>query len=187
MEINNHYNEEWKSYRRENDKWKEGQKLMVSNYGRVISVKTEKPFLLKQGRTSGFPVITGMRCTDGKSRSFYVHHAVAELFLPEKKEEEKRIIHLDYDKTNNVYTNLKYVTMKEWWEHYNKNPKVKKSLKKKRYAKLNEKKVAILKKKLFDPNRKTRVKMLAKQFGISEMQVWRIKSGENWGYVKPAK
>ncbi len=29
--------------------------------------------------------------------------------------------------------------------------------------------------------------MLAKQFGISEMQVWRIKSGENWGHVEPAK
>jgi hypothetical protein len=28
------------------------------------------------------------------------------------------------------------------------------------------------------------LKMLAKQFGISEMQLYRIKSGENWGHVK---
>ena len=26
--------------------------------------------------------------------------------------------------------------------------------------------------------------MIAKQFGISEMQLYRIKSGENWGNVK---
>ena len=32
-------------------------------------------------------------------------------------------------------------------------------------------------------NRKTRLKMIAKQFGISEMQVHRIKTGENWSYV----
>jgi DNA-binding Xre family transcriptional regulator len=41
-----------------------------------------------------------------------------------------------------------------------------------------------LKKLISDPNRKTRLKMLAKQFGISEMQVSRIKSGENWGHIK---
>jgi len=29
--------------------------------------------------------------------------------------------------------------------------------------------------------------MIAKQFGISTMQVWRIKSGENWGHVKVDK
>jgi hypothetical protein len=187
MEIKSNYNEEWKPYWREQDNWKDGQNILVSNYGRVFSIKTGEPHLLKQALTGGFPVITGMQCKDGKARSFYVHHAVAELYLEQRKEDQKRIIHIDYDKTNNVFTNLKYVTMKEWWEHYNKNPKVKISLRKKRYAKLNEKKVALLKKKLLDPNRKTRIKMLAKQFGISEMQVWRIKSGENWGYVKPAK
>jgi len=41
----------------------------------------------------------------------------------------------------------------------------------------------LIKKKLLDPNRKTRMKMLAHQFRISEMQLYRIKSGENWGHV----
>ena len=36
-------------------------------------------------------------------------------------------------------------------------------------------------KKLLDPNRRTRLKVLAKQFGVSEMQLHRIKTGENWG------
>ena len=187
MEIKNLFNEDWKKFRIEKDNWKKGQDYMVSNYGRVISLKTGKPHLIKPNVTRGFPVVTGIRCDDGKSRSFYIHHAVAELFLPPRREDHKRIIHLDYDKTNNVFTNLKWVTMEEWWVHFNKNPKVIKAKERKRYAKLNEKKVAILKKKLLDPNRKTRIKMLAKQFGISEMQVWRIQSGENWGHVEPAK
>ncbi len=136
MEIRNYYNETWKDYRREQDKWKEGQKFKVSNYGRVISMKTGIPHLLKPNFTRGFPVITGVRCTDNKSRSFYIHHAVAELFLPPKQEEQKRIIHLDYDKANNKYTNLKWVSMEEWWEHFNNNPKVIEANKRRRYSKL---------------------------------------------------
>jgi len=39
------------------------------------------------------------------------------------------------------------------------------------------------KRKLLDPKRKTRMKIMAKQFGVSEMQLYRIKSGENWGHI----
>jgi predicted DNA binding protein len=52
------------------------------------------------------------------------------------------------------------------------------------YSKLTYAQAVILKKKLLDPNRKTRIKVLAKQFGVSEMQLYRIKSGENWGDIK---
>ena len=41
-----------------------------------------------------------------------------------------------------------------------------------------------IKKMLANPNRKTRLRLIAKQFGISEMQLYRIKSGENWGHVE---
>jgi hypothetical protein len=44
-------------------------------------------------------------------------------------------------------------------------------------------KVMRIKKMLQNPNRKTRIKMIAKQFGVSEMQIFRIKSGENWGHI----
>lgn len=189
MEIRNKYIEEWKDYdsKREKDQWKDSQKFQISNYGRAISLKSGKPYLLKLTRTSGFPVVTSIKCKDEKSRSFYVHHAVAELFLPLKTEDQDRIIHLDFDKNNNVYTNLKWVNKEEWWEQQHKNPRVIAAKGRLTYAKLNEAKVAILKRKLFDPNRKTRLKMLAKQFGVSEMQLHRIKTGENWGHVKPAK
>ena len=42
----------------------------------------------------------------------------------------------------------------------------------------------MIKKKIFDPQRKTRMKIIAKRFGISEMQLYRIKSGENWSSVQ---
>jgi len=50
--------------------------------------------------------------------------------------------------------------------------------------KLNSTQVMFLKKKLLDPNRKIRLKILAKQFGVTEMTLQRIKTGENWGHIK---
>jgi hypothetical protein len=41
-----------------------------------------------------------------------------------------------------------------------------------------------LKKILADPNRKIKLRALAKQFNISEMQLFRIKKGENWGHIE---
>jgi predicted DNA binding protein len=83
------------------------------------------------------------------------------------------------------------VTREESIQFKKESPAVKEAMrklvelnKKRDGAKLTESKVRLLKKKIFDPNRKTRLKMLAKQFGISEMQLYRIKSGENWGHVK---
>jgi len=189
MEIKNKFNEVWKDYygKSEVHQWKDSQKFRVSNYGRVISLRSGEPYLLKLGRISEFPVVSGISCKDGKSRSFYVHHAVAELFLPTKQPDQDRIIHIDFDKENNVYSNLKWANKTEWWAQQDKNPKVIAAKVRRTYSKLTEAKVAIIKRKLFDPNRKTRLKMLAKQYGVSEMQLHRIKTGENWGSVKPAK
>ena len=69
-------------------------------------------------------------------------------------------------------------------EHHKKNPELIKRKGTIKYSKLTEGRVRLRKKKIFDPNRKTRMRLIAKQFGISEMQLYRIKSGENWGHVK---
>ena len=50
--------------------------------------------------------------------------------------------------------------------------------------KLTVTKVMLIKKLLAKPDQKTRLKMIAKQFGVSEMQIRRIKSGENWSQIK---
>ena len=48
--------------------------------------------------------------------------------------------------------------------------------------KLNITKVKSIKRLLAKPGRKT-MKQIAEQFDISEMQLYRIKSGENWSHV----
>ena len=67
--------------------------------------------------------------------------------------------------------------------HQYTNPEYVNKVHKARTSKLTETKVKFLKRKLNDPNRRTRLKILARQFGVSEMQLHRIKTGENWGYV----
>ena len=97
------------------------------------------------------------------------------------------VIHKDYNKANNHIDNLQYTNRKELTEHNKNNPAVirakKEALLKPKYAKLTPEKVRLLKKKIFDPNRRTRLRLIAKQFGISEMQLYRIKSGKNWGHI----
>lgn len=38
--------------------------------------------------------------------------------------------------------------------------------------------------KQLENNKRTSITMIAKWFGVSDMQIHRIKSGENWGHVK---
>ena len=77
------------------------------------------------------------------------------------------------------------------YAHQLKSPAVIKSFERSRdhNRKRNNQKLTVtsvirIKKMINDPNRKTRMKMIAKQFGISEMQLCRIKRGENWGTVQ---
>lgn len=116
---------------------------------------------------------------------FCVHKMVGICFLERENENEKFVIHLDHDLLNNNVENLKFVNQKELSKHQRTNPKFIESRKKWiPKSKLNEGRVRIIKKKILDPNRKTRLKLIAKQFGISESQLRRIKSGENWKHVK---
>ena len=94
------------------------------------------------------------------------------------------MIHLDFDKQNNRVENLKCVTKDEMVEHNRLNPAVinrKIPLRNSNY-KLSEPKVRIIKKLL--KNDKSRLKTIAKQFGITHTQLNRIRSGENWKNVK---
>ncbi|WP_196886021.1 HNH endonuclease [Aureivirga sp. CE67] len=183
----NYYNEEWKLYHC--DDWLPNQKFLVSNHGRVKSlVAVSEGRLLKGGTSQGFLIINHIKKKDGKRTGRYFHRMVAELFL-EKKEDDKYIIHKNYEKKDNRVSNLKWVNKEEWVAHQKKNPNVieaKLMRKTKRhYSKLTETQVKMIKRKINDPNRKTRMKIIAKQYGISLMQLYRIKSGENWGNVSP--
>lgn len=86
---------------------------LVSNLGRVFSIKYNKPIAV---RVSNHGYCTADLFTRRKGvvrrKKIYVHREVAKCFVsnPENKE---YVDHIDADKTNNVYTNLQWVTNAE--------------------------------------------------------------------------
>lgn len=167
-----------------NEKWSEDDEYMVSNYGRVKKKKIHE----ENWRLSPTSLVSGYEsfgiAKKGKSSSgFYVHKAVAILYA-KKMEDQIFVIHLDFDKLNNEASNLKWATKAEMFLHHKKNPKKMARIGQVTTSKLTEGRVRIIKKKMLDPNRRTRVRLIAKQFGVSEMQLYRIKWGENWGHIK---
>jgi hypothetical protein len=182
--INSFRNEVWKDFTR--PIWHKEKKFKVSNFGRVITYEKDPEGQLKKLYILSGYYTFSCKKKDGKTDLIYVHRTVAELFH-EHDETRPYVIHKNFDKIDNKVENLKYVNKKELFAHNMDNPAV---IKAKNAAKLNPKysklsapKVRMIKRKIFDPNRKTRMRLIAKQFGISEMQLYRIKSGENWGHI----
>lgn len=166
----------------------------VSNRSRLISFteKFDDGRILKGGDSDGYRTFRYVMRINDKTTSkvFFIYKLVAEFFIPKTSEDQRYVLHLDFKRDNDALSNLRWATYEEMQKHRLKSPHVihakKKLLEfniKSDGKKLTVTKVIHLKKLLKDPNRKTRIKMLAKQFGISEMQVFRIKSGENWGHI----
>jgi hypothetical protein len=167
----------------------------ISNYGRVIKFteSIDDGQLAKPSMVNGYQMLYYTVVIDGKakkkSRPYY--KLVAEYFLERPSEDYVHVIHLDRSRGNDHVSNLRWVTYEEKIEHFKSSPALKAAMKKlwerntlSDGRKLTVTQVMLLKKRLLDPNRKTRLKILAKQFGVSEMQLHRIKTGENWGHIK---
>lgn len=183
--IRNNWNEKWKEIEFD-DAISENEKFKISTYGRIINCKSENEFIAHKNFINGYETLPLIQKKNGKSTSRYVHKLVAEHFLD--KNNGVCVIHLNYDKTDNRIENLKWATKREKEIHQFSNPTFKNKVRRKpSNAKLTETQVMFLKRKINDPNRRTRLKMIAKQFGISEMQLYRIKTGENWSSVKEYK
>ncbi|RXP59482.1 HNH endonuclease [Lutibacter sp. HS1-25] len=181
--IRDYKNEVWAPYA--NELWSDDDEYLVSNFGRIQRKKTfeDNWELSKTSLIGGYVTFWIRRKKSKSTSSYYVHRVVASVFC-ERPNNEKYVIHLDFDKENNKASNLKWVNKAEMFLHHKKNPKKIARIGQVTYSKLTEGRVRLIKKKIFDPNRKTRMRLIAKQFGISEMQLYRIKSGENWGHVK---
>lgn len=167
----------------------------VSNTGRLISFKEDIRFgrELKGGSSDGYRLLRYKKTKNGKTKTkhLYIAKLVATYFVPKTSEDQTYVLHLDRKRDNDHYKNLQWATREEMIAFANQSPKLVSARKqlaehnlKADGKKLTVTRVIHLKKLLQDPNRKTRLKMLAKQFGISEMQISRIKRGENWGHVR---
>ena len=167
----------------------------VSNYGRMVSFTDEiKNGRLLKGTTSqGYKVFRFYIYRDKKmiNSHFFISKLVAQYFIPKTSADQNYVLHLDYCRSNDHFTNLKWATEEERLVHAQKSPLVIEARKKRLEPatainghKLTVTRVMLIKKLLANPKQTTRLKMIAKQFGVSEMQIRRIKSGENWGYIK---
>jgi len=166
----------------------------VSNQGRMVSFTDEitKGRLLRGTKSEGYKVFRFKIYRGNKILNSHLFYAklVAQYFVPKKSEDQIYVVHLDYCRTNDSASNLKWVTEAERLDHIRKSPFVVEANKRRTKQetarnrhKLTVTRVLFIKKLLANPKQKTRLKMIAKQFGVSEMQIRRIKSGENWGYL----
>lgn len=167
----------------------------ISNKGRLISFEDNIRFgrVLKGGTADGYRLFKYKLNTDGKikNKHIFVSKLVAQYFIPKTSEDQVYVLHLDRKRDNDDCRNLKWATREEMIEYGRNSPLVIQA-KKNLIAhnlnangrKLTVTKVMLIKKLLAKPDRKTRIKMIAKQFGVSEMQIHRIKSGENWSQIK---
>lgn len=190
--IKNYRGEEWKPIHfSKEDNISPEEIVFVSNYGRIAKIKGEEAEIVEPYLLNGYPHIkiktTETKIYRGykkhKYKGYYVHKLVGQNFL--NHQDGVFVIHLDYDKLNNKVSNLKWATKREKELHQWNNPTFIEAKKNQDppYAKLSENNVRLIKKMLNNPNRKTRLKMIAKQFGISTTQLKRIETGENWAHV----
>ena len=179
--ITSYRNEVWKIIEFD-DKISDNEKFKISNYGRIINLKTDKEFLVKKYYINGYQNLPLKQKENGKQTSRYVHKLVAEHFL--EKNDGVCVIHLNYDKTDNRVENLKWATKREKELHQFNNPTWEAVVKKRgeKIGKLTKGKVKIIKRQL--QNKNNRLSMIAKRFGVSDMQIHRIKTGENWSSVE---
>jgi len=162
----------------------------ISNYGRIKSVSKSsgKERLIKTNVTKKGFVHASIKLKGGHS-GIYPHKKVAEYFLTPKTDGHTNVIHIDLNRQNNVYSNLKWVTDADQLKYVAKRAKVFGYDKREHKLgvgnyKLTAADVAIIKKQLLSG--KTRRKMIAKRFNVSTTQLKRIERGENWSHVKPA-
>ena len=165
------------------------KKYAVSNHGRAASYidsVAKDGNILNGSLTSGYRTLN-LHVENGNG-TIYFHREIAKLFCKKKSPKSKYVIHLNHKKLDNSSKNLKWATLEEVSDHQQNSPL--KIAYKKRQAnktvglKLNATQVKTIKDILKNPKRKLTYKQLASKYKVSEMTLYRIKSGENWGKVK---
>ena len=93
------------------EEWKEieikGLKYKVSNYGRIIGLSSGKILKTRQDK-DGYLVVTLGSNSEGRITK-KIHRLVAKLFV-KNSNNLPEVNHIDFNRANNYYTNLEWVT-----------------------------------------------------------------------------
>ncbi|MBP6333824.1 MAG: HNH endonuclease [Bacteroidia bacterium] len=158
----------------------------VSNLGRIASFKgsIDEKKILNGTKVNGYGALK-LKIKE-KDLQCYVHKLVAQHFLTKTSKAQTFVIHLDHNKLNNTSKNLRWASRADLDKHQQKSPIVRAYQEKRKLKghKLTASKVRDIKQRIFSDTRQMRLKDIATKFGISEMQLYRIKSGKNWAHVK---
>ncbi len=165
------------------------RKYAVSSLGRAASYNED---IINDGKLLTGSLTSGYRTLnlhiDGSNGTIYIHREIARAFCKKASPKHKYVIHINHKKKDNTVKNLKWATLAEVSSHQQLSPE--KIAYKKRQAnrteglKLNATQVKAIKVVINNPKRKLTYKQLAVKYKVSEMTLYRIKSGENWGRVK---
>lgn len=160
----------------------------VSSAGRLASYKEE---VLQDGKLLNGSLTTGYRTLNlhrpERKSTLYLHREIARLFLKRPSAKHKYVIHKNHNKLDNRAGNLRWATLEEMIRHQQKSPA--KIAYKKRQAerevglKLTATQVRRIKEMLNNKNRRLTIRQIAEKYDVSEMTMYRIKSGENWGRI----
>lgn len=90
----------------------------LSNYGNVVRIKkgtgAEEPFDAKS--IGGYKYIS-FTTREGSRETIYLHRLVAEFFVDSGDEHHTYVIHKDYNRNNNQFDNLEWVTQEVLYAH----------------------------------------------------------------------
>jgi hypothetical protein len=180
--------EEWKALKISGHKTIR-RKYAVSSAGRAASFTKD---LKEDGKILNGSLTSGYRTLnlhlEGGNGTIYLHREIAKLFCKKTSVKYKYVVHINHKKEDNRSANLKWCTLEEMSDHQQKSPQ--KVAYKKQQAnrttglKLNVTKVKTIKDAINNPKRKLTYKQMAEKYKVSEMTLYRIKSGENWSHIK---
>jgi hypothetical protein len=160
----------------------------VSSLGRIASYKED---VLKDGKLLNGSLTTGYRTLNlhrpGHKGTLYIHREMAKLFLKKPSVKHRYVVHKNHNKLDNSLRNLAWSTLEEMILHQQKSP-AKIAYKEKQAnrsvgLKLTAVQVRRIKEMLNSDKRRLTIKQIADKYAVSEMTLYRIKSGENWARI----
>ncbi|HET7898630.1 MAG TPA: NUMOD4 domain-containing protein [Flavisolibacter sp.] len=160
----------------------------VSSMGRLASYRDD---VMEDGKLLNGSLTTGYRTLNlhrpERKSTLYLHREIARLFMKRPSVKHKYVIHKNHNKLDNRASNLRWATLEEMIMHQQKSP-AKIAYKQKQAErvvglKLTATQVRRIKDMLNNKNRRLTIKQIAEKYDVSEMTMYRIKSGENWGRV----
>ena len=161
----------------------------VSSLGRIASYKKD---VLQEGKILNGSITTGYRTLNlhrpNDKGTLYIHRELAKLFVKKQSPQHKYVIHKNHHKLDNAVKNLSWATLQQMIDHQQGSP-AKIAYKEKQAnrtvgLRLTITQVKKIKSILASKQRSITIRQLAHNYGVSEMTIYRIKSGENWARVE---